>query len=257
MIETVKTCLQEVSQPGVNVLIKHAGAIFRRLFLVAIEDVKTGEEFSRQFSNLPAGVEKQMIAEYEEMLWELMERASEATHSSLEPMFSTIDPILPTFNTTTPVGSDDDTAEETVSEDTMAARIANWAMTLRSGPEAKKKMREASIQRITTKKFFLPDNRASMVTDEESEVIVQRAFEYIIALFEFILSLLKFRLNHHLYEGFKGAIQGPLIARMNNIEWDELVNNDPAIDERMEELEVQIEGLKKSLQDVKRMERSF
>ena len=71
-----------------------------------------------------------------------------------------------------------------------------------------------------------------MITDEESDVIVRRAFEYIIALFEFILSFLTFQLNHHLYQGFKDAIQGPLISRMDKIEWKELDQNDPLIDER-------------------------
>ena len=63
--------------------------------------------------------------------------------------------------------------------------------------EAKKKMREASVRRMTTKQFFLPDKRSSMITDDESDIIVRRSFESIIALFEFILSLLKFQLNHH------------------------------------------------------------
>ena len=110
---------------------------------MAIEDVKTGGAFSRQFASLPEGVEKQMIAEYEEMLWRLMERASEATHSSLEPMFSTIDPNLPTLNTL-PIGreGEDDTAGERVSEEYLASRVLNWASTLLvSGDEAKEKMR--------------------------------------------------------------------------------------------------------------------
>eukprot|EP00977_Amphora_coffeiformis_P000076 scaffold19_cov169-Amphora_coffeaeformis.AAC.1 len=262
MVETVKVCLQDVSQPGVNFLIKHAGSIFRRLFIVALEDVKKGEQFSRMFSNLPGGVEKQMIAQYEEMLWGLMEKAAEATHLSLEPMFSTIDPNLPTFNTQQHSGGseEDDVTEETVQEESLASMVANFGKTLRrysSGREAKKQMRRASIKHITTKKCFLPDQRASMITDEESDVIVNRAFEYIIALFEFILSLLKFQLNHHLYQGFKEATQGLLITRMDGIEWDQVVHDDPTIDGRIKELKTQIEALKDSLQEVKRMEHSW
>lgn len=262
MVETVKVCLQDVSQPGVNFLIKHAGSIFRRLFIVALEDVKKGEQFSRMYSNLPGGVEKQMITQYEEMLWGLMEKAAEATHLSLEPMFSTIDPNLPTFNTQKIGGVvEEDTTEDTTQDESLATMLMNFPKTLRnavsSGKEAKNQMRRASIQRITTKKCFLPDQRASMITDEESDAIVNRAFEYIIALFEFILSLLKFQLNHHLYQGFKDAIQGLLITRMNSIEWDEVVHADPTIDERIAELKGQIEGLRDSLQEVKRMENSL
>ena len=261
MVETVKTCLKDVSQPGVNFLIKHAGSIFRRLFLVAIEDVKSGEAMSRQFCNLPGGVEKQMIAEYEDMLWNLMENAAVATHLSLEPMFSTIDPNLPTFNSQSESDEDDTTTSpESVSDESLASKVANFGKTLRvsiTGTEAKKKMRDVSVQRITTKKFFLPDKRASMITDEESDIIVRRSFEYIIALFEFILALLKFQLNHHIYQGFKDAIQGRLITQINNIKWEELIQNDPLVDERLNELEKQIEGLKESLQEVKRMEHSF
>lgn len=260
MVETVKTCLQDVSQPGVNFLIKHAGCIFRRLFIVALEDVKQGEELSRMFSNLPGSVEKQMIAQYEEMLWGLMENAAGATHLSLEPMFSTIDPNLPTFDQVDR-DEEEDITEATIQEESFASKIAGWGKTLRnsisSGKEAKKHMRQASIQRITTKKKFLPDNRASMITDEESEMIIERAFDYVIALFEFILSMLKFQLNHHLYQGFKDAIQGPLITRMKNIEWNEVVHSDPSLDERIDEIKGQIDGLKDALQEVKRMEHSL
>jgi len=117
-------------------------------------------------------------------------------------------------------------------------------------------MRSTSAQRMAEKKRFLPDERASMITDEESDVIVNRSFEYIIALFEFILSLLKFQLNHHLYQGFKAAIQSSLITRVGKIDWKELVHVDPALDHRLKELNEQISGLKDSHADAKRLYQS-
>jgi len=73
MVQLVQTCLQSVSQPGVNFLIKHAGSIFRRLFPIALRDVKSGGPLSQQYHMLPQVAEKQMFDQYEELLeWDIM-----------------------------------------------------------------------------------------------------------------------------------------------------------------------------------------
>jgi hypothetical protein len=85
-----------VSHPGINYSIKHIGTVFRRLFSIAMEDIKHGNEFSAEFKIMPRGIERFLATEYDDMLWTLMERVSGGTHISLEPMYSTIDPSLPT-----------------------------------------------------------------------------------------------------------------------------------------------------------------
>jgi hypothetical protein len=86
MVQITKVCVKEVSHPGINFLIKHVGSIFRRLFTLALDDVKCGEEFSSTFKLLPNQVEKHLVSEFDHMLWTLMEYVASQTHCSLEPM---------------------------------------------------------------------------------------------------------------------------------------------------------------------------
>jgi len=98
LVQITKVCVKEVSHPGINFLIKHVGSIFRRLFGLALDDVKCGEEFSATFKLLPNPVEKHLVGEFDNMLWALMETVAAQTHTSLEPMVSLIDcPVLRTI----------------------------------------------------------------------------------------------------------------------------------------------------------------
>ena len=84
-VQVVRVCVKQVSHPGIN-LIKHIGCIFRRLFSLALEDVKKGEELSSTFRLLPTAVEKHFINEFDILLWKLMEDVALMSHQSLEPM---------------------------------------------------------------------------------------------------------------------------------------------------------------------------
>jgi hypothetical protein len=79
-----------VSHPGINFLIKHIGCIFRRLFSLALEDVKHGEELSSTFRLLPSAVEKHFLREFDDLLWGLMVRVASVTHDALEPMVRSV-----------------------------------------------------------------------------------------------------------------------------------------------------------------------
>jgi hypothetical protein len=96
-----------------------------------------------------------------------------------------------------------------------------------------------------------------MITHEETAMILQRSFEYIVGLLEFNLIVVKFQLNDHFYQRFKTAIQTTLMSRVNEADWDQLVRPDPSIDIRLGEMEGQIKGLSESLRDVQRMHRSI
>ena len=254
MVEITRVCLKDVSHPGINYLIKHVGSIFRRMFVIALEDIKQGEEFSTEFQLLPTGVERYLIEKFETMLWELMQDVASETHCSLEPMYSSIDPNLPTFHAKKFGEENDEELQES-----MIGRITRRmaALVTNSGDQAKQYLKEESRQRATDRKFFLPDERSSMITKEETDMILQRSFEYIVALLEFNLVVFKFQLNHHFYKGFKDAIRGSLLSRVNAIEWETLVSRDEGIDSRLNQLELQITGLANSLQDVQRMQRKL
>ena len=125
-----------------------------------------------------------------------------------------------------------------------------------SGDQAKEFLRNESVTRATSKKGFLPDERASMITDEESVMIVQRSFEYIVALTEFNMFTLKFSLNHYLYEGFKTELSKSFHSKLiGDADWEKLVEPDPDVRLRLDELKGQIAGLKDSLDEVQRMQR--
>jgi Dynamin family len=85
-VQVVRVSVKKVSHPGINFLIKHIGYIFRRLFTVALDDVKQGEEMSSTFQLLPSAVEKHFLKEFDDLLWKLMVQAAMQTHNSMEPM---------------------------------------------------------------------------------------------------------------------------------------------------------------------------
>ena len=253
MVEITRVCLKDVSHPGMNYLIKHVGSIFRRMFIIALDDIKQGEEFSNKFKLMPSSVERHLTGEFEDMLWELMVNVGNEIHSSLEPMYSTIDPGLPTFHTRKfGVENDEDSMKDGLVQ-SFVQRMKSLASN--SGEKAKEYLKEENRQRAIARKTFLPDERASMITKEETNMILQRSFEYIVALLEINLIVVKFQLNHHLYEGFKKAIRGSFIARVNRTDWETLIQRDESIDYRLAELDDQIKGLSDSLHDVQIMQR--
>ena len=94
MVQITKVCVKNVSHPGINYLIKHVGCIFRKLFSLALDDIKTGEQLSSTFKLLPTAVEKHLLTEFDVMLWALMENAANMTHLALEPMVSISSTVL-------------------------------------------------------------------------------------------------------------------------------------------------------------------
>jgi hypothetical protein len=241
--------------------------------MLALDDVRQGEEYSAEFKLIPAGLERFLVNEFDEMLWDLMLDVSSSVHSSMEPMYSSIDPNLPTFQCKkismdlrrdhyVKRGEDFILADEDVEESetfSIMETLKNKfnVLTTTSSKSAKNFLREENRKRATTKKSFLPDERAAMITDEETAMILKRSFEYIVGLLEFNLFVCKFQLNHHFYLGFKKAIRSTLMSRVNEADWDQLVRPDPSIDIRLGDMEGQIKGLSESLRDVQRMHRSI
>ena len=50
--------------------------------------------------------------------------------------------------------------------------------------------------------LFLPDKRAGTITKQETNLIFQWSFDYIVGLMEFNLYVFQFQLNYHLFQGF-------------------------------------------------------
>lgn len=270
-VQIVSVLMKDVSHPGVNYLVKHIGYIFRRLFLLALDDVKQGEEFSATFKLIPAPVEKYLTTEFDAMLWDLMVKAADKIHCALEPMYSTIDPNLPTFHsskieqepekekyfTQNEVGAyvkvpSQQEKTETSWKEWAVKRLS--AVVSGSGETAKEFLKTEHRHRAQSKKAFLPDERTSMITDEETKKILNLSFSYLVALMEFNLVNFRFQVNHYLYVGFKTELSKSFLRKASDANWNELIHADPRVEQRIAELESQIEGVADSLQEVQRMQ---
>ncbi|CAB9501388.1 dynamin-like protein C-like [Seminavis robusta] len=272
MVQVVQVCVRQTCHPGINYLIKHVGCIFRNLFYMALEDVKHGERLSDTFKLLPTSLEKLFLKEFDAMLWGLMQKAADKTHCSLEPMYETIDPELPTFHAlrlgSTPeeglfkpdgnggyveVLSDEESTKSTWIEQ---AREKLSSMLSLSGDDAKEFLLKESLSRARSKRCFLPEERTSMVTEEETDMILRRAYEYMVALMEFNLVILRFQLNSFLFKGFKKELGKSFKGKlMDEADWKTLVQPDPELEKALVEVEEQIEGVDNSLQQVETLQR--
>ena len=93
-----------------------------------------------------------------------------------------------------------------------------------------------------------------MITAKETEMILTKSFEYIVALMEFNLVNFRFQVNHYLYLGFKTELSRSFIRRASDANWKELIQADPSVESRILLLEDQIESVTESLQAVQRMQ---
>ena len=296
MVEITRVCMKDISHPGINYLVKHVGSIFRRLFALALDDIKQGERFSSTYKLIPKSVEKFLVHEFESMLWNLMKEAADKTHCSLEPMYSTIDPHLPTFNPHRRLDSNQSYTDDETDDDDEVIDIKYYRKTpdghfepvmsrndkpsngffsrfsgqttgtsIRSvnsqssdaGSEAKQVLKDECKERAMTKKSFLPDERTSMITNDEIDTILDMSFRYMVALMDFNLICLKFNLNHYLYQGFKNELNQSFILKINNADWDKLIQPDPSLKKYKQVVLSQIKSIEESLQEVEEMHRKI
>jgi hypothetical protein len=197
---------------------------------LALKDIKEGQEFSITFRLVPSAVEDFLEVEFDKMLWGLMEQAAENIHTALEPLYSTIDPNLPTFHTEDDADNESASSKESGTDGIVMDAVKRLSAALTgSGTEAKRIMQEENRTRAATKKAFLRDDRTSMITDEETEVILNRSFQYIVALMEFSLVLFRLQVNFFLYEKFKTEMQKSFIHKGSEADWSNLVVPDPSL----------------------------
>ena len=272
VVQLTKIMIKDVTHPGINYLIKHVGSILRRLISIAMDDIKEGAQFSTSFKLLPQAVEKYLMNAFDDIIWNLMKEAAERTHCALEPMYSTVDPNLPTF-VSKRFPNDEEEQEKYVivgghyvkvpskqeeEKESMVQKLKDRLQRhlLISSSKAKQFLLEENKARATATQRFLPDERSSMVTEKEIDVIIQRSFEYLVALMEFNLVTLRFQLTHYLYQTFKEELQRIDASKLlTDSEWEILVEVDENLVERLEEIREQIKGLTESLQEVQRMQR--
>lgn len=261
-----------MSHPGINFFIKHVGSIFRKLFLVGIFDLKQGSSNTSKYLNLvPPAIETYLITKFDDMVWSLMETAANKTHISLEPMYSSLDPNLPTFH---PI-EDDDTKSDRYTKigngqyekvktkkEMREEGFVNFVKTrfenLLSMDEGKAKelLRSEGKKKATEKKNFLPEDRTIMVNDAETDTIILSAFRYTIALHDQVMIYLNFQVNHYLYQQFKENLS-TFTRDVLDEDWKVMIPANLSIDEDIKDLQDKISSLQGSLQDVQRMQNHF
>ena len=253
------TLMQDLAHPGVNHLVKHIGCILRRMFNIALVDIMEGEKGSKVFRLVPGEVIDSLISECDDMLWDLMQQAASNMHAALKPFYTTIDPNLPTFLTADNDndGTDDDAAVDGDKEQHLVewAKSRLQAALSGSSSKAKEMLKNQNKARAVSKKAFLRDKRASMITAEETDVILDRSFQHLIALMEFCLISFRLQINCCLCEEFKTEMKKTFVLRGSKVAT--LVKPDPDVDERIEELEDQIKGIEASLQEIQRVQKGL
>ena len=255
-VELVRTCLKNISLPGINFLVKHVGNIFRRLFRIAMDDIQHGERFSAVFKLLPQGVEKYLNQHFDDVLWGVMENAASKTHLAIEPMFSTVNPNLPTFHATHLIDNHENEKLKESFIGSLTKRLASLASG--NGSQVKAYLKQENRERAMDKQNFLPEERTTMITNEETKQILQLSFEYIVSLMEWNLINLRFQLDHYLLVGFKTTMKKSFVFDlMESTDWDALVEPDDNVSNRLVEVKDQIKSLEESLKEVQQMNRHF
>lgn len=247
MTQVATTCLKNGSPPGINFLFKHVGHIYRRLFIVALDDVKHGEHYSIEFKLLPSAVEKHLVRGFDEMLWSLLVNAAKDTHKALEPKYSTVDPTLLNLS----CNEDEENWKQNMTD-----RLEAFASF--TAEACKNFLRKESQSQSLKRNILLPDDRSAMITEAEIKKILARTFEYIFALMDFILKDIKFQVNHYLIVQFKKELETSFTAKLiNEPDWVKMVEDDPEVSERLAKLKDEITGLSESLDEVKRLQNLF
>jgi len=270
LVQTVQSTMKEMTNPGINVLIKHVGSIIRGLISLAFVDVKSSGESAYLFRLIPEPAEQFLLKEFEDMLWELMRDAANKAIISLEPMYTTIDPTIPTFPNDITADKDIHTfyerAEDYQRENqwhdpNMVYDFMKKVKELVVSP-SKVKTKEDLIERCGAaameKKSFLPDVRSSMMTDDEAESVISYSHKYISALMEYQKPLFKFQVNHYLIKGFKDTLGGPFITTLiDKTDWNILVRVDQEEQNKLTSMEENIKALTESMKYVQKLQRGY
>jgi hypothetical protein len=272
-LSIVKMTSQVTIHPGLNFFIKHVGSIFRNLFQVALQDMKLRSVDTNRLLEICPGLENRLAGQFDDMLWKLMQNAADKTHLSMEPWYSCLDPTLPGYH---PANEDNDgdfyefkdgeyvktpskgQHREQMNKENggLVARILSLFETSVDEKKAKELLRERGRQQAELKRNFLPEERTSMINDDETEKIILSAFRYVVALQEQIQTYLNFQINHYLYNEFKTKLA--VFPRLvSNDDWKEMIPDDTTMDDSIQELKNKIAEIKGSLGDVQRMQAQF
>jgi hypothetical protein len=96
-----------------------------------------------------------------------------------------------------------------------------------------------------------------MITQEETTLILNRSFQYLVALMVFSLIQFRLQINCYLYEEFKDQMKKSFLHKGSEVNWNDLLVADPMIADRICTLDDQITHIESSLQEVQKMSQNF
>lgn len=252
-LSIVKTTSKTAMHPGINFFIKHAGAIFRNLFQVALKDISALPDMKHLFDICP-GMENFVTNKFDDMVWALMENAAATTHLAIEPYYSCLDPNIPNFRP--PENDTDDEGEEIDLNESIVSKLTSMFRKKMDDAVTKQLLRQRGRERASEKRKFLAEKRAAMINEEETNEIIKSAFEYLLSLHEFIETILNFQTNYCLYNAFKEQLES-FSRVVSDSDWAEMLPHDDSLDAMIDELDDKIDGLKGSLDTVNKMQMKF
>lgn len=254
-VQVTSSFMKDITHPGINFVIKHIGCILRRLFSIALQDVKTGEALSSTFRLLPASAEFHLKTLYDNFLWKIMTDAGSQCNALSEAMYSTVDPKIPTFFA--PLvhykrmedGEDKDQELESLLDGTREEMSAALGTT----DQAIAHMKEKSAERIVQSVPFLSAERSSMINQTEIDDILEQSFNYILSLLRLLTTNLSFQLNYIVVDGFKRGLLENLTCEITKTDWSKLVKPENDALRQQKALEEKIQALQSTMHEVERM----
>ena len=258
-IEVIRSCMARYTHPGINVFIKHTAYIFHHLLEVALVDLSTGEQCSDDLRRLPPEVVAWIREEYDALLWAMVDKAAEKCHSQLYPLYTSVLSTLPTLELNDMLKAEARRAQEEAEkgQESDLMKMCRGLVAGSGSPgadRAKGAMRANMKTSVLREQEFLPSKRSAMVTSAEVDLILDRAFEYVLALSQFTGTVLEFSFNHHIFKAFKDSLDdsfGHKIVQSESL--SALTPSGADAQARLEELRTKAGSLRTVLHEVTRM----
>ena len=228
--------------------VKHIGSILHRLFVIAMEDIKSGHEFSRTLRAVPPSVEKCLEHDFAKMLWDLMKDAANKIHGSIDPMCTSKIHEYDVVRLT-----------EQTERDAFTERLWTRAkgLALESGKDAKMFLVEEDKKRAQRKDSFFSETRSATIIPEESRMILQRSFECIYTLLDKRSAHFEAQTDSHFIKPFQEKMRMCFYEFSIRTDWAEVLCPDLSIKDKITECESAIEDLEKALEEVALLKSKF
>lgn len=177
-----------------------------------MKDIRSQEVKMGRLLDISPGLEGRLSDEFDKVLWDLMQNASDKMHVSTKSWYSCLDPDLPGFQPLEDEAEEDvyqkgadgeyvktpsrkQVRQEKQKEGLMSRLTSLFSLKAVDDTTAKRILRDRAIQKAAEKKRFLTEERTSMMNDVETDKVILSAFHYVLALHDQIHTYLNFQVS--------------------------------------------------------------